>query len=228
MKWFITGTDTGIGKTYVSVRLLHAFQQLGFSTLGIKPIASGCTLIQNKLYHDDALALQRAASLKLPYTAINPFAFEPAIAPHLAACRDELNIDRLTQCLKPALQQVVDICLIEGAGGWYTPLNATETLAHLVIQQHWPVVLVVGMQLGCLNHALLTQQALQHDQASVIGWIANCLHPHMDAQQENISTLKAWLSFPYLGTLHYQETTFPLSASIRRYLTTDASPEEKA
>jgi dethiobiotin synthetase len=230
MKLFITGTDTGVGKTYISVSLLHAFKGLKLSTLGIKPIASGCKKTQRGYYSQDALDLQCAASIHLDYAAINPFAFEPGIAPHIAASQthDNLSVSTLNHVLQPALMHPADICLIEGVGGWYTPLNTTETLAHWVMNHHWPVILIVGMRLGCLNHALLTQQALTQSQVPVIGWIANCLDINMNALQENINALKEWLQFPCLGIVPYQGNTINISLAILRHFAMEVSPEEKA
>src|SRR5262249_50518062 len=150
-KVFITGTDTNVGKTYVSTGLLKAFNQLGYSTLGLKPIASGCDWIDGKLRNSDALALQQASSLKLDYEQINPFAFEPPIAPHIAGNKLGLRLDvkNLTDALQPTLELNADIQIIEGAGGWHVPLNDRESMADLVKHLNLPVILIVGIKLGC-------------------------------------------------------------------------------
>ncbi|HEX4044879.1 MAG TPA: dethiobiotin synthase [Gammaproteobacteria bacterium] len=204
-KLFITGTDTNIGKTYISIQLLKAFTALGYTTLGIKPIASGCILKNNQLYNDDALALQQASSLQLPYEKINPFAFLPPIAPHIAAAKINLslNVKTITQKLTETLQHPVDFQLIEGVGGWQVPLNAQETMVDLVKHYHWPVLLVVGLRLGCLNHALLTVQAIQQTNLPFIGWIANVVDPNTAEINPLIQTLETWIDAPYLGKVDH-------------------------
>ncbi|SRR5579883_73169 len=207
MKLFIAGTDTEIGKTYISTGILQAFNQRGLSTLGCKPIATGCVWQQNQLRNEDAVALQRAASIKLPYHRINPFAFEPPIAPHIAANQNQqlLSVQTLNEKMDYALNYPADVCLIEGVGGWYVPLNERETMADFVIAQQLKVILVIGIRLGCINHSLLTFRAMQHDGVEVIGWVANCIHPDMDYCYENISTLQNWLPIPCLGKVGYKQ-----------------------
>jgi len=212
LKLFITGTDTDIGKTYIATALLRGFAKLGFSTLGIKPIASGCEMDNGRLYNADALALQQASSIKLPYELINPIALQPAIAPHVAAewAQIALTSAWLQDLCLPALNYPADICVVEGAGGWLAPLNQQETLADFAVALQLNVVLVVGMRLGCLNHTLLTYHALQQAKIKVVGWIANCITPNMPAQHESITTLQNWLAVPCLGVVPYQ--TDPESA----------------
>jgi dethiobiotin synthetase len=219
IKLFITGTDTGVGKTYISVGILKAFNSLNKSTLGLKPVASGCQLIKGALYNEDALALQKASSIKLAYEKINPFAFEPAIAPHIAASKIKcpLNLASLNQSIHDGLTYPTDVCLIEGAGGFLTPLNHQETLADFVISHRFNVILVIGMRLGCLNQALLTVKAMQADKTSLIGWVANCLEPEMECLEENITTLESWLPTRCLGIVRYgqqPEETLNMSAII--------------
>lgn len=203
--FFITGTDTNIGKTYCSIQLLKVFHLLGLSTLGIKPIASGC--LNNESLNQDALELQKHSSIKLPYRHINPFAFKQAIAPHIAASfvKCELNLAILNQKLQFALEFPSDICLIEGAGGWRLPLNSHETLADFVVKKHFAIILIVGIRLGCINHSILTYEAMQNDKANIVGWIANCLDSNMSHIEENIATLQHWLAIPHLATIGYQQ-----------------------
>jgi dethiobiotin synthetase len=217
IKLFIAGTDTNIGKTYISVGLLHQFNQQGLSTIGIKPIASGATIQHGQLVNNDALLLQHAASIKLAYHHINPFTFEPAIAPHLAAAlsRRCLTISQLTGLTSIAMSHPADICLIEGAGGWRVPLNDTETMADYAIQQTCKVILVVGIKLGCINHAILTYQSMQQDQANVIGWIANKVEPDTPYADEIIQTLQRWLHIPCLGVVHHGG---PVHINVRQVL----------
>lgn len=206
IKLFITGTDTDVGKTYITVGILNAFKKNKYSTLGIKPVASGCIRNNGNLQNQDALSLQQASSIQLHYHQINPFAFEPAIAPHIAAfqCNREMTIQDLKQKTQYALQYPADICLIEGVGGWYAPLNQTETMADYVKTVGLKTILVVGMRLGCINHALLTYRAILGDKVDVVGWIANCINPKMNFYQENINTLKQWLPIPCLGVVDYK------------------------
>jgi dethiobiotin synthetase len=206
LKIFVTGTDTNVGKTYVSSNILTALQQRGYSTLGIKPIASGCILQDGKYINDDALLLQQASSIKLPYEQINPCAFKEPIAPHIAAnlSQQQLSVETISKKISPALQHTADICLIEGAGGWHVPLNEKETYADFVIQHQFPVLLIVGLRLGCLNHAILTSQAFKQSGVNVIGWVANSIDNNMIYQEENIKMLKHWLPIPCLDVIPYR------------------------
>lgn len=195
-KIFITGTDTGVGKTYVSVQLLNQFAQDGLSTLGLKPIASGCQLVDGQLVNDDALALAAASTIKVDYATTNPFAFEPPIAPHIAAqlCKQPLSKKLLAEKMQAALSINADITIIEGAGGWLLPLNEKETLADYVIEQGFEIILVVGMRLGCLNHALLTERAIRAAGGKLTDWVPNCIDPQMNYLAENIKTLELKLA----------------------------------
>lgn len=209
---FITGTDTNVGKTYVSTTLLHAFSSLGFKTLGLKPIASGHTG-DGRPYNEDALSLQQASSIKLPYEKINPFCFKEAIAPHIAAKKAgvRLDLETLNEKLIRTLTIPADLCIIEGAGGWLVPLNDKETIADFVIQHGFHAILIVSIQLGCINHALLTQQAMLSKKIPILGWIANYKTPFIDHSNEQIQTLKQWLSIPYLGTIDHNSKKIPTS-----------------
>ena len=194
--WYITGTDTGIGKTTVACSLLHAAAELGLRTQGMKPIASGCVNNQN----DDALALQQASSVKSAYQLVNPYALEAPIAPHLAAKRQGVVIDLAV--IKDAyseLRKRSDCLIVEGAGGWLAPASENLHQSDLVAALELDVVLVVGMRLGCINHALLTARALAADGARIVGWIANLMDPNMLELEGNLQTLKQRLNTPYLG-----------------------------
>ncbi len=201
---FITGTDTGVGKTYFCSALLKALNQQGQRTIGFKPIASGCHHnAKQQLRNDDALILQQSASVLLPYALVNPVALQPEIAPHIAAEQSNRNVttEELCQHYQRLLSYKPDTIVIEGAGGWYTPLNQDHTLANFVIQQELPVILVVGIRLGCLNHAILTEQAIRNDGLHIIGWIASVIEPNMPALKENIATLQNRLNAPQLKDL---------------------------
>lgn len=202
-KIFITGTDTNVGKTYISTGLLQVFQQNGLTTTTCKPIATGSVALDKQ---SDVLGLQQMCTEKLSYTDINAYTFLEAIAPHIAAQynRQTITVDLLLKRCATVLNYPADICVIEGAGGWFTPLNAHETLADFVKQLGCTVILVVGMRLGCLNHSILTWQALQQARIRVSGWIANCVEPNtMPALNDNIASLRQWLPIPYLGMVQH-------------------------
>jgi dethiobiotin synthetase len=184
----------------VACKLLNELNQHGHTTIGLKPIASGSLKTEEGLRNDDALALQNAASIKLPYELVNPICLEPAIAPHLAAAEINLKLSAqlLWQECLPTLNQPADYIIIEGAGGWLVPLNHKETMADFVKLLNCPVIVVVAMRLGCLNHALLTVESIKQQGLEFGGWIANCMDPAMSYLSDNIATLKQRLSAPLL------------------------------
>lgn len=183
---FVTGTDTDCGKTTVSVKLLQQFQQQGLRTIGLKPLASG-----SDPYNGDVIALQKAASIQLPYDEVNLHSFKDPIAPHIAAVQEGIvvNLQHLVDQVEHAKRYHPDIILIEGCGGWCVPINATTTFADYVNTIGAEVYCVVGVKLGCINHATLTLRALQQDQVNIGGWIANVFDSSMQALDENLSTL---------------------------------------
>lgn len=199
--YFITGIDTNIGKTYASKLLLNVLQEQALSTIALKPLAAGCELIEGKMYNQDALILQENASTKLPYELINPIALRLPVAPHIAAAKQNisLSVKKLVEKCQPALSLPADIYLIEGVGGWYVPLNAKETMADFVKALNLDVILVVGIRLGCLNHALLTYHAIKQDKCKLRGWVANCLDSNTDIVEENINLLAQMINAPLLG-----------------------------
>ncbi|MDZ7924719.1 MAG: dethiobiotin synthase [Marinagarivorans sp.] len=205
--YFITGTDTGVGKTYIACALLKAFAKAGKTTMALKPIAAGCEESEQGLCNDDALALQQAATVKLDYALINPFALKAATAPHIAAALEgrRLTLDRVAGMCRGTLMTKADICLIEGAGGWRVPLNDRESLSQLPAALQTPVILVVAVRLGCLNHALLTAEAIIRDGLPLAGWVANCMEPDMPNLQANIETLKTLIPAPCLGVVGFAE-----------------------
>jgi dethiobiotin synthetase len=207
VKLFVTGTDTNVGKTYISAGLLRALKKMGYATIGIKPVSSGGFWYQKQLYNQDALDLLEAASIRLDYQHINPFVFEPPIAPHLAATNIEtpLSVHQLNMKLQHAFNFPCDIQLIEGAGGWMLPLNQHETMADFVHAYQMPVLLVIGIRLGCINHALLTYHAIKQKNLSVIGWVANGIEKDILALEGILSTLKHYLDAPYLGYVPFEE-----------------------
>ena len=202
---FITGTDTHVGKTYITRQLLDYYRQQGLRTLGVKPIASGCEWQHGTLINEDALALSQASSINISYSLTNPFAFEQPVAPHIAAklANITLNSTLLNDYFAKINQIDFDICLIEGAGGWLLPLNDHETFADVISALHIDIILVVSMKLGCLNHALLTETAIKSRGGKLAGWIANCVDPQMKYLNENIETLKEMLRAPMLGVAEF-------------------------
>ena len=198
---FITGTDTDVGKTVVACGLLAAANQQGLRTAAIKPVAAGCEVTEQGMTNSDALQLQAAASHKLSYQQINPVALEPAIAPHIAAAEAgvRLSASRLVGYCRGVSLLPVDMVVIEGAGGWRVPINSRETLADVAQELECAVIVVVGMRLGCLNHALLTMEAIRRDGLQIAGWVANILDTEMPRLQENIDTLKQSINEPCLG-----------------------------
>ena len=202
---FITGTDTEVGKTYVSCRLLEMLRRQGLRTTAMKPIASGAEKIKGRYVNDDALRLQQAASMDAPYTQVNPYVFAEAIAPHIAAERAGVEIDfEIIQQSYQSLSELSDFVLVEGVGGWLVPLNAQQTLADLATMLALPVLLVVGMRLGCINHALLSVAAIEQSGLHLQGWIANKLQGNYPCVNENIETLQQHIEAPLLATLEYE------------------------
>lgn len=196
--FFVTGTDTEVGKTAVSCALLHAAAAAGLSTAAVKPVAAGCDADG---HNDDALALQAAMSLALPYAQVNPVALEPAIAPHIAAAQAgrSLGAEQLAGLCRDVMHSGADLVLVEGAGGWRVPLGPRETLADVAISLGVDVIMVVAMRLGCINHALLTAEAIRADGLRLAGWVANQPGPPMACHAENLDTLLRLLPAPLLG-----------------------------
>lgn len=209
--FFITGTDTGVGKSRVAATLLAAARASGLSTAGFKPVASGCEEHDGLLRNEDALLLAQYCTLPLSYEQINPVALRLAIAPHLAAASEgrELRLDRLVGFARGLLMQRADVTVVEGAGGWRVPLNSREFLSGLPAALNMPVVLVVGLKLGCINHALLTAEAIHRDGLQLAGWVANHLGADMPAVRDNIATLRDALPAPCLGELPWAPTETP-------------------
>ena len=201
---FVTGTDTGIGKTRVSAGLLRAFGNAGLKSVGMKPIASGAELTPEGLRNEDALALQQAASLKRGYALVNPYCFAPPVAPHLAA--REAAVEISLDAIRPAYAELcrgADAVVVEGVGGWQVPLSSGLEVPDLARDFGLPVLLVVGMRLGCLNHALLTARAIRTDGLEFAGWVANAIDPDFLRPEANLATLEAELGAPLLARLGY-------------------------
>ena len=217
---FVTGTDTEVGKTIISAHLVRLLRQQDQSVIGMKPIASGCEQTDDGLRNEDALALMAQSNVDIAYEQINPYAFAPAIAPHIAAKQVDvtIDIDQIVtgyQALSKRAEQVV----VEGAGGWLVPLNDQASMADLAEALALPVVLVVAVRLGCINHALLTVEAIQQRGLSLCGWVANQVDD-CDEADEIIESLRARISAPCLGVVpHLQDgesiTTLQLPSFMR-------------
>ncbi|KZY67425.1 dethiobiotin synthase [Oleiphilus sp. HI0071] len=206
-KFFVAGTDTEVGKTYVSCRLLELAHHQGMSSLGLKPVAAGCELDGAELKNEDAIALMHSSSIKLPYAQVNPVALPDPCSPHIAATRagKSLNASRLAGYCRGALLQKVDFALVEGAGGWRVPISPRETMASLAVELDYPVVLVVGLRLGCINHALLTAEAVRRDGLEIAGWVGNQITDQpMSYIEENVATLRSALGAPFIGVVPYE------------------------
>ncbi len=205
-QYFVTGTDTEVGKTFATCALLSAAGAKGLRTLGLKPVAAGGEEIEGQYANEDALALQGAATQPLPYQQINPVLLKAPTSPHIAAHEEgrTVNLSHLEGVLRGALLTPHDLALVEGAGGWRVPLNHRDTLADLAKSLGFPVILVVGLKLGCINHALLTAEAIQRDGLKLAGWVANAISPEsMSFENEYLATLKAAISAPLLGYLPF-------------------------
>jgi dethiobiotin synthetase len=202
--YFITGTDTGVGKTLVTLGLMRHLQGRGRRVLAMKPVASGCRRTAQGLHNDDALLLQRQGSQPLAYHEVNPYAFEPAIAPHLAAAGAgvRIELDALRTGYDRLAAQADQVC-VEGVGGWLVPLNEAQTVADLATVLGLGVILVVEIRLGCLNHALLTQAAIAAAGLHLAGWVANQPSPGCERAGDIIGALRSRLAAPLLGTVPF-------------------------
>ena len=210
--FFVTGTDTAVGKTLVAAALLLAASARGCRTVGLKPVAAGCDANGQNA---DALLLRAVMTGSRSYRQVNPVALRAAIAPHLAAAAEgrRLRVAQLAAYCRSALAAGVDFAVVEGAGGWRVPLNDRETLAQLALELRLPVILVVGMRLGCINHALLSAEAIQRDGLPLAGWVANRLDPAMPHYRANVGSLQARLPAPLLGEIPWLAEADPQRAA---------------
>jgi dethiobiotin synthetase len=203
---FVTGTDTGVGKTLVSAGLMRAFAQRGVRVAGMKPVASGAELTNVGLRNEDALMLMREQSAPLPYDLVNPFVFAPEISPHIAAAQAGVTIDLAAiETAFQAIQAQADIVIVEGAGGWYAPISEVATMEDIARTLGIPVLLVVGLRLGCLNHALLTVRAIEESGLTLCGWVANRIDLDFAHWQENVATLTRLIPAPRVGLIDYPQ-----------------------
>ena len=216
--YFVTGTDTEVGKTIASCALLQAAGQLGYRTVGYKPVASGSEMTADGLRNSDALALQRNSAVAVSYTAINPYTFAEPTSPHIISADEGRPIlASVMSAGLQALQMQADWVLVEGAGGWFTPLSDTQTFADWVQAEQLPVILVVGVKLGCINHAMLTAQAVQQAGLRLAGWIANDVVAPGKRHQAYLATLRRVLPAPCLGEIPWLADGAE-NAEVGRYL----------
>ena len=202
--YFITGTDTDVGKTYIASALVRYFVQQGQTAVGMKPIAAGCEKINGALHNADVSALLAASNLAARLEDVNPYAFEPAIAPHIAAEQAgvTVSLSKIKHAFD-ALQSQADAVIVEGAGGFRVPINREQTMADLAVQLNLPVIMVVGVRLGCINHALMTAGSIKAAGLDLVGWAANRIEPDMPALEENVQTLKAMIKAPCIADVNW-------------------------
>lgn len=203
--YFVTGTGTNAGKTWATVALMRYFKGKGKSVIGLKPVASGC--IANKdgrLVNADALLLQENATVRLDYRSVNPYAFALPVSPHIAGKDNPVELDVIVDGFN-AIKEQAQVILVEGAGGWYSPLNENQDNSDLAVALALPVLMVVAVKLGCINHAKLTYQAIKSDRVTCAGWIAVCADATAMYPEEIVSTIKKMLDVPLLGVLPYMD-----------------------
>jgi dethiobiotin synthetase len=212
--FFVTGTDTGVGKTRVSTGLIAALRGQGLRVAGMKPVASGCTATPAGLRNDDALALLAASGLDLPYEWVNPYAFAPAVAPHLAAADvgSTIRFAVIDQAFGQLAAQF-DCVVVEGVGGWRVPLGPDGDVADLAMRLKLPVVLVVGLRLGCLNHAALTAADVHRCGLPLAGWVGNAIETGFERLNDNLKALGDSLAAPCLGVVRHAAAATPVSVA---------------
>jgi dethiobiotin synthetase len=200
--YFVTGTDTGVGKTLIAAALIHAFALAGSKVAGMKPVAAGAEFVDGRWLNEDVSQLRAAANVDAPLSMINPYVFAPPIAPHIAAREAgvELAIEPVLAACN-GLQNLAETLVVEGAGGFLVPLNDRQDMGDLAVALGLPVILVVGMRLGCINHALLTVAAIESRGLSLAGWVASVVDADMPRLEENLATLRQRIDAPCLGTV---------------------------
>jgi dethiobiotin synthetase len=204
--YFITGTDTDVGKTYIAAALIKHFANQGVRVVGMKPVASGGRFVSGRFEHPDVKALLEASNVSAEQTMMNPYRFEPAIAPHIAAYRAgvEISLDKIEESFM-GLKKQADRVIVEGAGGFRVPLNQSETMADIAYRLKLPIILVVGIRLGCINHALMTAGSIRAKGLQMVGWVANRIDPNMEVADENVETLKLMLEAPLIADVGLNE-----------------------
>lgn len=216
--FFITGTDTDCGKTLITLGLMQALQQSGLQVNAMKPVAAGVTQYKSFQLNQDAVLLQQQSSVEPEYQLLNPYLFEPAIAPHIAAAENNVMIamESIRQAFE-SLRSQAEVTLVEGAGGWLVPLNDQLDVSDIPQQLELPVILVVGLKLGCINHARLSLQSVRAKGCRLAGWIGTQVDPDMSHARENIETLTGYLDIPCLGIVPFLKDA--VAAEVAGYLT---------
>lgn len=217
--YFVTGTDTDIGKTTSTIALLQAAAKKGLKAIAYKPIAAGCELLDGGLCNQDVLLLQKNSVLELNYADVVGYSFEPFSSPHIAAEESgvTIHLDILSDGLRKLRQSTgADIIFVEGAGGWRVPIGHAHFLSDWVKYENLPVIMVVGAKLGCLNHAMLTQEAIHHDMLKLAAWCVNRIDPKMGYYQENLETLKSLIDAPFIGEIPHIHK--PFEHDLSKYL----------
>jgi len=213
---FVTGTDTGVGKTRVTMALIHALRARGLRVAAMKPVSAGCPPGE---LNEDVAALLQASNVEAELCDVNPYAFAEPVAPHIAAQQAGIRIDlEVVAAAYSRLAAAADVVVVEGAGGWRVPLNERDDMADLAQRLGLPVVLVVGLRLGCLSHALLTAESITHRRLAWAGWVGNHIDPVMAFQRENVAALHARLPAPCLGVQAFEPAECS-SASALQWLT---------
>ncbi|MEO5862310.1 MAG: dethiobiotin synthase [Burkholderiales bacterium] len=213
--YFITGTDTGVGKTFVTCALLHNLREQGIAAIGMKPIAAGADMTPDGLRNEDIEALRNASGIPLEREDLNCYLFAEPIAPHIAAANEDVEIDLdIIRQRFDQLAELADMVLVEGVGGFIVPLGDTIDSADLATDLDLPVILIVGMRLGCLSHALLTQEAILARGLTLAGWVANQIDPNMAELDANIESLEERIRAPLLGVIEWQKQPDPASVSL--------------
>ena len=213
--YFITGTDTGVGKTFVTCALLHNFREQGITAIGMKPIAAGAEMTAEGLRNEDIEALREASGIPLESEDLNCYLLADPVAPHIAAANEgvEIDLDVIRQRFDQ-LAELADAVLVEGVGGFIVPLGDSIDTADLAADLDLPVILVVGMRLGCLNHALLTQAAILGRGLTIAGWVANQIDPSMAELDANVEALEERIRAPLLGVIEWQKQPDPANVSL--------------
>jgi len=220
--YFITGTDTGVGKTTITVALIHKLARAGYRVAGMKPVSSGCRNTALGLRNADAEAIMEAATVSSEYELVNPYAFAPAIAPHIAAMEAgrKIELEKIRNAFE-SIASHADRVVVEGVGGWRVPLGRVITTEHMAKTLDLPVILVVGFRLGCLNHALLTADAVQEAGMTLAGWVVNELDPAMTRKSENIASLRQRINAPMLGHILHDDKHQPNDIAVQLNLRED-------
>ena len=214
---FITGTDTGIGKTTVALGLMTALKEKGITVAAMKPVSAGCVKTEDGLRNEDAVRLMQQSSIDVPYEVVNPYAFEPPVAPHVAAEKTGISIDvGLIKERYEEIAQRADVIVVEGAGGWLVPINENKTMADVAKALSLDVLTVVGIRLGCLNHALLTVNNIETNRCHHLGWIANIVSDDMECFAENIQALCERIKVPMLDKIEYGQDTINLENTAKQ------------